>query len=342
MATPTTTTTTKKKKKPGDFMLPSVPQNVKDKLVGTPEKVTVENQPQKMLPPKAPTELADFQKKETPDIYMVEPKKLKFDWKNNPDRTKSVSFGGKTFTLNAEEEKLFNGGEGTMTPNAKQAIDYLNQTRAEHIDLNNKIDAANAIAVGNKVLEDEAVRMGLEKIAPVENIDKMAADLMNTEQGITRPNSQTKIEQIEGRTDLTQIEKNIGTSWERTKGTVANGVDWVKTLITNKKPLKQQLAEDSFNNLKDSIDNEIKLVGEGVIDARLVREDILNTYVAINQLESYQKSIWSENYRNWVDDGLNVQTQINQMKRTLQIYLYELQAAQQRARLSYAAGNIGQ
>jgi len=98
---------------------------------------------------------------------------------------------------------------------------------------------------------------------------------------------------------------------------LANTYDWIISSISRKKPLTQVQAEDTFNSLKFSLNDDIELYKTGMLDDMQIETNFQLAAEAIIRLENFQKEFTSKNLKYFTDDGASVDAQLRQMKSDL-------------------------
>jgi hypothetical protein len=201
----------------------------------------------------------------------------------NPDKTVDYTIGGKTYHLTrAEYDMLSPSSAGIITPNVEE-IQGLKK---------------NLRLYGGAEAPEEATQEKLDQA-----VNKIPSADTATEQNL----SENPIESFkQGFSDTFKpgnINANILSGFAQT-------IDMIKSIGTLKPSKTVTQAIDTFSSSKQSVSDQIAMVRNGELSYTDAAQSLRTMRDAIDQLESATKTNAQANLNYWLDQGLNLQTQI--------------------------------
>lgn len=115
----------------------------------------------------------------------------------------------------------------------------------------------------------------------------------------------------------------------------------IRNLLSTKKTVQVSKAEQSFSDAKSIIQTNIDLVALGKADPFKVNADLQRAKNAVSALETENQGVNTVNLRYLLDNGAELQAQIDLEKSDLENLQVQLDQARQQAIINKAAQNLG-
>lgn len=108
------------------------------------------------------------------------------------------------------------------------------------------------------------------------------------------------------------------------KSSIAGFADWVRTGVTGRQPLKIQVAQESLQDSMTALNDIVESVKLGYGEIGDAEAEFRRMEDAISEMESFNKSIWKENLRGWIDGGSALDGDIARAKTDMERIKQEL------------------
>jgi len=227
--------------------------------------------------------------------------------------------------------------------------------RAQNAPLNANTPAVNLLKLNqelNNVQVPQNPQVNMENLNPTQQKIIQQNLLPNTDMGdsgitITAGADETKLKRGAQKTSdilsvappiamantLIDAGKSIATGeiGEQTAGLFKTGAeiyDFINSLFSEGKSIKQKEAESTLNQVMADLSSDIALVKTGEKNPQIVREKIKMANQALNRLDESVKGLGKLNLRYWLIDGKDVQTKLSNERDNLNDYSELLLRAQ--------------
>jgi hypothetical protein len=254
--------------------------------------------------------------------------------KFNPDNTVDyVDLGGKEYKFTAEEYQNFQRAQSQQSADLRsqkvaEAFDRIPTTKEEQVARYAENFSASAVPS----VEEMETRFSVNKAINLAN--KTGSGLMETP---TLVNA-AKTGNLPG-----YAEEGLA-GFKESAATILDNVSNLVGMALGRKARKSNTvrsAEEGMATATKSISQNIKLVENGEMSVAEGMKDFDDAIAAINRMESASKTASIANPNYWSDNGMELQTTINNMRKTLALQRQALIDAGEQGRLNRARTAFG-